>query len=82
MGVEVYIPDDKELYQQLFKHKDAIEKELGFQMDWQPLPEKSASRIEITKNGDFTDLDHAAGNFLWYCEKAEVIKKVFPKYAK
>jgi hypothetical protein len=82
LGVEVYIPDDKELYQQLFKHKDAIEKELGFQMDWQPLPEKRAARIEITKNGDFTDLDHAAGNFLWYCEKAEVIRKVFPKYAK
>lgn len=82
LGAEVYIPDDKELYQHFFNHKEAIEKELGFTMDWQPLPNKSAARIEITRTGDFIDLENAAENFQWYCEKAESFKKVFPKYMK
>ena len=82
IGAEVYIPDDKELFQHFLSHKDTIEKELGFQLDWQPLPGKSASRMEITKAGDFTDLENAAENFQWYCEKAEAFKKVFPKYLK
>lgn len=82
LGAEVYIPDDKELYQHFFSAKDAIEKELGFQMDWQPLPGKSAARIEITRTGDFTDIENAAENFQWYCEKAEAFKRIFPKYIK
>lgn len=82
LGAEVYIPDDKELYHQFFAHKDAIEKELGFQMDWQLLPGKMAARIEVTRTGDFTDLENAAENFQWYCEKAEAFRKVFPKYLK
>lgn len=82
LGAEVYIPDDKELYQHFFNHKEVIEKELGFTMDWQPLPNKSAARIEITRTGDFTNLENAAENFQWYCEKAEAFKRVFPKYMK
>ena len=65
-----------------FQLKDAIEKELGFQMDWQLLPGKMAARIEVTRTGDFTDLENAAENFQWYCEKAEAFRKVFPKYLK
>ena len=80
LGVEVYIRNDKELFQHFLDNKDAIEKELGFIMDWQSLPGKIGARIEITKSGDFTDLNNANENFQWYCEKAEALKKVFPKY--
>ena len=82
LGTSIYIPDDKELYQHFFNHKEAIEKELGFTMDWQPLPNKSAARIEITRAGDFTDLENSSEKFQWYCEKAEAFKRVFPKYMK
>lgn len=82
LGASVYITDDKELFNHLYENKDAIEHELGFQMDWQPLPGKSAARISITRDGDFTDLDNASENFKWYCEKAEAFKRVFPKYAR
>ena len=80
IGIEIYIPDNKELYQHFFENKAAIEEELGFSMDWQPLPGKNAARIEITRGGDFTDSNNAEEKFQWYCEKAEVFRKVFPKY--
>ena len=82
LGVSVYIPDNKELFQHFYAHKEAIQNDLGFQLDWQPLDEKSAARIEITRPGDFTDLEHAAEHFQWYCEKAEALKKIFPQYMK
>jgi len=80
LGAEIYIHDKKEIFDTFFAHREEIEKELGFAMDWQQLPEKKASRIIVTHAGNFTEL---AGNnecFAWYCEKAVILKKVFPKY--
>lgn len=80
LGAEVYIPDNKDLFQHFYAQREAIENELGFKLDWQELPESKASRIAIKHDGDFTDLENATNNFLWYCEKAEAFRKVFPKY--
>ena len=82
LGTEVYISDNKALYNTLLERKNDIEKELGFKMDWQELPEKKACRILVTFPGDFTRLTKSEQFFKWYCEKAIVLKKVFPKYLK
>ena len=45
IGIEVYIRDNKELFDRLHAESEAIENELGFAMDWQRLDDKKASRI-------------------------------------
>ena len=38
--VEVYVSDNKDLFDNLFKHKDKIEQELGFKLIWDRLNNK------------------------------------------
>ena len=80
IGTELYIPDNKELFNVLFEHKNEIEKDLGFKMDWQELSGRKASRINVSFLGDFTKLIGNEKDFKWYCEKAIALKNVFSKY--
>jgi len=80
VGAEIYISDNKELFNTFLSKKEAIEKDLGFSMDWQLLPGRKASRVIVTSPGDFTDVANGKKVFAWYCEKAIAFKKVFPKY--
>lgn len=43
--VELYINDDKGLFDRLYTEKNQIEKEMGFELDWRRLDNKKASRI-------------------------------------
>lgn len=45
IGIEVYINDNKELFDKLYSEAEAIQDELNFTMDWQRLDNKKASRI-------------------------------------
>ena len=45
VGVELYISDNKELYDRLYAQKDEIEEKLGLSPEWQRLDGKKASRI-------------------------------------
>lgn len=56
IGIEVYISDNKELFDRLHAESEAIENELGFSMDWQRLDDKKASRIIYYIGG--LDFDH------------------------
>ncbi|MGI6525122.1 MAG: DUF4268 domain-containing protein [Bdellovibrionota bacterium] len=51
IGVEVYIKDNKDLFDDLFAHKDEIESKLGFPMIWERLDDKKASRIKYYISG-------------------------------
>lgn len=54
--VEVYINDKKELFDRLLSYRETIEKELGFEMEWDRLDNKKASRIKYRIPGlDFDD---------------------------
>lgn len=79
-GVELYIPDNKELYTKLFEHKSKIEAELGQQVEWMALPDKKASRLRVSYPGDFADEDKWNLYFGWMLGVAENFKKVLPKY--
>ncbi len=79
-GVEVYISDNKELFAYLHQNKDAIEQELGEQLEWMELPEKKASRIRISYPGDFNDQTKWEIYFGWILAIAEKFQNVFPKY--
>lgn len=55
LDVELYISEDKDLFQSLFSNKDAIEADSGLSFDWRELPERKASRIVIERNVVFVD---------------------------
>ncbi len=78
--VEWYISDDKELYQKFYSNKDAIESEMGIQLEWNELPEKKASRILAYKTVDFEDKDNWSKQFDWMMDVAMKMKKAFKKY--
>lgn len=63
IGVEIYINDNKDLFDNLFEHKDEIEVKLGFDMHWERLDDKKASRIKsyipglnFNKQGNYPEL--------------------------
>jgi hypothetical protein len=45
IGVAYYISDDKELFDEMYSHKDEFESQVGVEFDWQRLDGKKACRI-------------------------------------
>ena len=59
IGIQVYINDNKKLFDKLFLESEEIENKLGFNMDWQRLDNKKASRIIYYIDGlDFDNHDN------------------------
>ena len=79
--VETYINDSKELYDALYAHKEEIEEQLGFPLEWNRLDSKKASRIKYSIPGLNFD-DHSNYNDLMN-ETIDVVVKmrdVFKQY--
>src|SRR5215831_156233 len=81
-GVELYISDNKELYNRLYAQKDKIERELGEKLEWMELPGKKASRIKLSYGGNFENQSEWESHFDWLIQTAEKFRRVFPKYIK
>ena len=79
-AVELYINDNKDMFQRLFAKKDEIEAKLGMKLDWQELPGKKASRIIVTHSGDFNDEKQSDELVNWLTITADIFSKIFPKY--
>lgn len=81
--VELYINDDKKLFDQLKLSKHEIENELGLALDWQRLDDKKASRIMYRISGlnfdDHSNYDELMSEMI---EKAVLFVDVFKKYVK
>lgn len=80
MGVEIYIPNNKELFNRLKENKNIIENEIGAELEWMELPDKKASRIKISKSADINDTEEWNNYFAWLKSNAEKFKKVFYKH--
>ncbi len=81
IGVELYITDNKELFDKLFEKKDNIEKDLGFKLDWRRLDNSKASRIFYSIKGLNFD-DHSNYNELINktIDLAVLMRDTFKKY--
>ncbi|HEV7423721.1 MAG TPA: DUF4268 domain-containing protein [Candidatus Paceibacterota bacterium] len=77
---DIYIPDNKELFQHFFENKDKIEMDLSETLEWMELPNKKASRIRLSYPGNFEDESKWEIYFSWLLAVAEKFKVVFPKY--
>lgn len=80
IGLELYINDDKELFNNLFNKKDTIEKDAALSFDWRELPEKKASRIIIKTSADFEDKSKWNFQFDWIVDTSLKMRKAFKKY--
>lgn len=83
IGIELYISDDKSIFDRLYAEKDVIEKELGLTLDWQRLDGKKASRIVYRIPGlDFDDHSNYDTLMNEAIDKIVAFSKVFKKYMK
>lgn len=81
IGVELYITDNKELFDKLYQKKDEIEADLGFELDWRRLNNSKASRIVTFIKGLNFD-DHSNYNELMNktIDLAVLMRETFKKY--
>lgn len=81
IGVELYITDNKELFDKLYQKKDEIEDDLGFKLDWRRLNNSKASRIVTFIKGLNFD-DHSNYNELMNktIDLAVLMRDTFKKY--
>lgn len=82
LGAELYIPDNKDLYQRLLARKGDIERDLGEVPQWMELTGKKASRIKVVMSGEFDDRNRWEAYFEWLLREAEKCQSVFAKYLK
>jgi len=82
VGCEIYIRNDKVLFDQLFNNKEQIERELGFEVEWMQLPDATASRILVTYKGNPRDKSKWLEFNKWLVITAEKFSTVFIKYIK
>lgn len=79
--IELYIGNNKELYDNLYSKKEEIESLLGFSMDWQRLNHKKASRIKYALKGlDFDDHSNYETLMKEIINKVKIMRNVFTKY--
>lgn len=81
IGVELYITDNKELFDKLYSRKDEIEEELGFQLDWRRLDNSKASRIVYHIKGlNFDNHSNYAELMNKTIDLAVLMRNTFKKY--
>lgn len=81
MSCELYIPDDKGLFDVLYEQHEQIESELGIALDWQRLDNAKAARAIISSEFSIDDANQER-YFDWLLRHASVLKKIFGKYVK
>ena len=83
IGVELYIKNNKELFDNLYAQKQIIEDELGFDLDWQKIEAKKASRIILKIEGlNFDDHSNYIELMNEIIDKVLRLRTVFTKYIK
>ncbi|HPY98729.1 MAG TPA: DUF4268 domain-containing protein [Clostridia bacterium] len=81
IGVEVYINDNKDLFDNLYLHKEEIESKLGFSMVWERLGDKKASRIKHYIPGlNFNNKSNYPKLMSEIINKVIVVRDVFKGY--
>ncbi len=80
IGVDLYIDDNKELFEKFKKHQDEISKMLNSEVVWRKTEEKKACRIFISTNINPQKRENWPKAYHWFWEKAIVYKEIASKY--
>jgi len=83
LWAEIYIDSSKDLFDYLYEKKDLIEKDLGFEMEWDRLDLKKGCRIKLIKeNCIFKNKDEWDKFFEWFYIVTPKLYSTFKKYIK
>lgn len=80
VGCEVYIRNDKTLYDNFYKNKEKIEVAVGAELEWMELPDATASRVLLTKKGNPKDRKQWDEYFAWCVSTVEKFSTTFKSY--
>lgn len=78
--VQLNIPNNKNIFDQLYAHKDEIEEETGIKFDWLRMNNKKRSIIWIKENFMFQEGDDLSKGFDWLTNVSMKMKTAFMKY--
>ena len=78
IGADIYINDDKELFERFKMHKDEISTMLNSEVEWREA--KKACRIFITTNINPKKRDCWPKAYNWFLEKAIIYKEIASKF--
>lgn len=79
IATELFINNDKAIFNKLLEYKSEIEEQLGF-VDWQALDGKKSSRIRKTLNYDISDVSQLDKAIKEHIKMAEDFRETFRKY--
>jgi len=82
MSCELFISNNKPLFDGLLERKTAIEKEIGMELDWQRLEHAKAARVIISHEFSMEDLDRRIDYFNWLLKNISSFKRVFARHVK
>lgn len=82
VGCELYIRNDKKLFEHLSNHRHEIESAIGSELDWLELPDANASRILLMHKGNPKNRDKWNDYFIWIMATVELFSTTFKKYIK
>lgn len=77
IGVEVYIHNNKEIFDLFYDNKNKIEQDTQIKFKWQRLENKKASRIKISSKCDIQNQENWENYYEWLCKTAIIMKKEF-----
>jgi len=77
VSVELYIDDNKELFDSLYRVRDELEAAIGEHLEWNRLDGKKAARIIATRPGAFNDSAVAEELVAWLVATAEKFASAF-----
>ncbi len=80
VGAEIYINDDKELFEQFKSHANEIATMLGSEVEWRAA--NKAARIIITEDINPKKRENWSKAYQWMLEKAILFKEVAAKFGK
>ena len=80
VGCEVYIKNDKALFDTFYKNKEKIEAAVGAELEWMELPDATASRVLLTKKGNPKDKKQWDDYYAWCVSTVEKFSTAFNSY--
>lgn len=80
LGIEIYIDNNKELFDQMYADKDKIKKQTGLVFEWNRLDNRKACRIIIKTDVDLKNKDKWDEQFEWFIDTTIKMNKAFINY--
>ncbi len=78
--VDFWIPNDKQIFDRLYAHKNEIEEETEIKFDWCRMDDKKGSSVRVKDNFTFQKGTDLSVGFDWLMNVSMKIKTIFLKY--